>query len=102
MNSEPFPLQVPTIDSDGLVCFHNQACPIFHQTEKAVYGCNDGLFQPSWKAQQAGWITVQAKTRFHRWLLKTFFGEVPMIGAYAGLQHARQTLMNKYPEKKDE
>lgn len=102
MNSEPFPLHAPTLDSDGMVAFHDQACPVYHQEEKSVYDCNDGIFQPSWKAQQEGWIMVQAKTRFQRWLLKTFFGEVPATGTYASLQRARVEMMNKYPEKTDD
>lgn len=77
MTSEPFPLRTPNIDSDGMVAFHDQACPVFYHEQKAVYGCNDGLFQPSWKAQKEGWIMVQCKTKFQRWLLKTFFGITP-------------------------
>jgi len=95
-------LRKPTIDSDGMVAFHDQACPIFHQSEKAVYECNYGYFQTSWAAHDNGWIIVQAKTKFQRWLLKTFFGVCPKRGVNARLQKYRDTMQEKYPEPRNE
>lgn len=92
----------PTIEFEGPVAFHDQACPVLHQTEKAVFECNDGYFQTSWKAQAQGWIIVQAKTKFQRWLLKTFFGVVPSIGTAAFINRYAQHMENNYRENKHE
>lgn len=38
---------------------HNYPCPV-HGDEPAVLNLDDGVFHPSWKAQDAGWMLVKA------------------------------------------
>lgn len=66
----------PEFIDHGIVVEHDQACCVYHSGEEirsAILECNTGIFHPSWHAQEAGWKLVQAKTRFQRWLLNTFF-----------------------------
>ena len=66
--------RVPTVENDGIVAFHDQACAVFYDREPAVFDCNKGFFHPSWAAQKEGWHLVQANTRFQRGILRAIFG----------------------------
>lgn len=63
----------PNIEVPGPFAIHDMRCAV-EPGESAVYFLNDGVFYPSWKAQEKGWQLVQAKTRFQRWILKFVFG----------------------------
>jgi hypothetical protein len=46
-------------ESHGLWADHSMPCPIFHSS-KSVYHMDSGIFQPSRRAQNIGWVTVRA------------------------------------------
>jgi hypothetical protein len=48
---------------------HNMPCPVNWESEKAVFDMNNGTFQPSWAAQERGWMMVRA-TGFRAALIK--------------------------------
>ena len=62
----------PTILNHGIYAEHDQACAVAWQSSKAVYNMNEGVFQPSWKAQEQGWRLVHADNWFRRLLLRFF------------------------------
>lgn len=64
--------RTPNIEHHGLFAFHDQACAVHHR-EPALFNCNTGVFEPSWKAQTEGWRLVRAQTWFHRLLLRAAF-----------------------------
>ncbi len=51
---------------------HDYACPVYAD-QHAVLVLDDGVFRPSGAAQRDGWRLVQARSKFHHWLLRTFF-----------------------------
>jgi hypothetical protein len=63
-------LIVPTVESHGPVCVHNIPCAVY-QDEPAVINCNTGIFQPSWKAQEEGYMLVKAP-KWLRWLISKY------------------------------
>lgn len=63
----------PTFIDHGIVVDHNMPCPV-HLDKPAVLNTSTGRFDVSWQARQEGWRLVQAKTKFQKWLLKTFLG----------------------------
>lgn len=73
--SQEIRLHRPTIVLHGPTAIHDQCCAVHHK-ESAVLNLDDGVFHPSWKAQQEGWRLVKSKSRFQCWLLKTFFGDL--------------------------
>lgn len=66
-------VHVPEIVSHGVCAEHDYSCPVFRK-EHAVLDLNTGVFQPSWKAQERGWVLIKADTRVKRLVLKWFFG----------------------------
>jgi hypothetical protein len=65
-------VRAPTIDSLGIVAFHDQACAVYHD-QSAVMNCQTEVFYPSWQAQDDGWRLVQARTWFQRLALRVAF-----------------------------
>ena len=57
-----------TVKTDGMGCSHDMPCAI-HKDESAVLQMNHGVFTPSWKAQQEGWMLIKPP-RWVRWILK--------------------------------
>ena len=39
---------------------HNMPCPVLWDQKKAVFDLNNNAFQPSWAAQEEGWMIVKA------------------------------------------
>lgn len=39
---------------------HNMPCPIYWDMKKAVFDLNNNTFQPSWSAQEEGWMLIKA------------------------------------------
>ena len=62
----------PTVVDHGPVCDHNMPCAVL-AGEPAVLNGSTGVFQPSWKAQEKGWMLVRAP-RWLRWFFKRFAG----------------------------
>lgn len=61
----------PTVVTDGGPwATHDMPCCICHQTEHAVLNLNEGVFQPSWKAQKKGWKLIHVKTPLQKFILK--------------------------------
>jgi hypothetical protein len=58
----------PQIEFHGPAAEHDVACPIFGPKYHAVL--SDGIFQPSWKAQHEGWMTVKAPKWLQKFLRK--------------------------------
>lgn len=56
------------------VATHRQPCAVFHHREKAVFNCNEGVFEPSWVAQSEGWMLVCVAPGWRRWLVKKLGG----------------------------
>jgi len=56
---------------------HNFPCPVHYDKEHAVYFTNDGVFEPSWKAQQEGWKLVKLDTWFKRLVWRLFIRRSP-------------------------
>jgi hypothetical protein len=61
----------PQVENHGIFAEHDQCCAVYW-AESAVLGLSRGIFEPSWKAQQDGWQLVRARTKFQRWLVRTF------------------------------
>ena len=59
----------------GLGCDHNMPCCIHFDTEKAVYSMNDGIFEPSWKAQTNGYRLIKINNIFQKWIYRLFFNK---------------------------
>jgi hypothetical protein len=55
----------------GIAVEHDQPCPIYH-SENAVFIIGKFYFQPSWKAQKAGFKIVRADNWLRRILIKFF------------------------------
>jgi hypothetical protein len=51
------PLHKPVIVNEGIWAMHDVACAVCH-TEKAVYDCNEGVFEPCRQCQEDGWRLV--------------------------------------------
>lgn len=67
----------PCLVDEVLFATHKQPCAVFFdQSEKAVYNCNAGVFEPSWKAQERGYFLVCAAPGWRRWLLKKLYMEL--------------------------
>jgi hypothetical protein len=62
----------PTIVFHGPAATHDQCCAVL-TNESAVYDFGDGCYHPSWKAQAMGYHLIYTKTKFQRWLVRTFF-----------------------------
>jgi len=67
-------MHIPTIEFHGPAATHDQACSVFHRTEKAVLNCNTGVFHPSWAARKEGWRLVLANSWWKRTVLRFVFG----------------------------
>lgn len=65
----------PSIKFLGPAVLHDQACAVMPK-ESAVYNLNTGIFHPSWKAREKGFHLVHAKTKFQKWLIKSFFKDM--------------------------
>ena len=76
----------PTIEDHGLVAEHDQACAVF-QDQPAVLDCRNGVFKPSWRAQQLGWTLVKVDTRWRR------FAYWLMTGKRAGQRAAEAKML---------
>jgi hypothetical protein len=57
------------IDTDGMYTKHNYPCPVC-QTQHAVLNTSNGCFEPCWSCKRKDWHTIQAKSRFLKWLLR--------------------------------
>lgn len=69
------PLHKPEIEQFGLYAEHDYACPVFWDVGiKAVYNCNEGVFEPSWEAQKHGWFLVCVAPGWRRWLVQKIVG----------------------------
>ena len=67
-------LEVKINTLDGApIALHNYPCPIYYDSDKAVYVLNRGYFQPSWAAQADGYKIVKADNWIRKLLLKLFF-----------------------------
>lgn len=62
----------PEIIDLGIAALHNMPCAVYTE-QHAVLDMKRGVFTPSWKAQAEGWVLVQTKSRFQRWLIANFF-----------------------------
>ena len=62
------------IDNYGLYAEHNMPCPIYYDIEKAVYNCNTGMFNTSWKAQADGYRIIKCKGKLRNWLIDLLTG----------------------------
>lgn len=68
---ERIPVHKPQVDQFGLYAEHDHACSVFwDQDEKSVYNCNEGVFEPSWRAQDEGWMLVCVAPGWRRWLVQ--------------------------------
>lgn len=66
-------VHVPHIVSHGVCAEHDYSCPVY-RNEHSVLDMSTGVFQPSWKAQKAGWHLVKADTWLKNFVLKHVFG----------------------------
>jgi len=55
-------------------CSHNYPCPVYFNLH-AVYDMNEGIFKPSWKAQNEGFRLIKADTKIKRFIIRVFFNE---------------------------
>lgn len=39
---------------------HNMPCAVYFNRSKAVFDLNTNKFQPSWEAQEEGWMLIKA------------------------------------------
>lgn len=62
------------INNHGLFAEHNMPCCVYVEDQPAVFNCNVGIFEPSWKAQEDGFILLRVENKTIRRLLKRFFG----------------------------
>ena len=62
------------VDNNGMFAEHNMPCYIHMETEPAVFNCNVGIFEPSWRAQEEGFVLLRVKNKTILRLLKHFFG----------------------------
>jgi hypothetical protein len=56
----------------GIGFHHNMPCCIYPDNQPAVLDCSNGIFTPSWCAQQEGWALVRYNTNAG-WLTKFIF-----------------------------
>lgn len=61
----------PTVLNGGLYASHDMSCPIHGCAESAVLDLSDGIFQPCWKHQGKGFLTVKLGPVM-RWLVGWF------------------------------
>lgn len=52
----------PILINHGIFAEHDYCCPVYCD-EPAIFNCNTGIFEPSWKAQHLGFRMV----RFKKW-----------------------------------
>lgn len=86
-------LHKPMFVPYGPACTHDVPCPVWWDAGyHAVYEMNDGVFLPSWAAQDAGFVLLRVRWPRLRRLLQRWFPPK----AYAGwpsradwLRHAR-------------
>lgn len=64
----------PQLEFHGPTATHRMPCAVLGQSQNAVYNCNLGVYQPSWRAQQQGWQLVKVKPRW-QWLLRLIDGK---------------------------
>lgn len=62
------------VENHGIAADHNMPCCVFTETEPAVFNCNIGIFEPSWKAQAEGFTLLRIKNNFIRNILLKLFG----------------------------
>lgn len=67
------PLLKPSYFEIGMSYEHNMPCCVYSSTDHAILDCSTGVFVPSHRARAEGYCLVKAKTRFQKWLVKTFF-----------------------------
>ena len=62
-------LMKPTVETDGGPwAIHDMPCAIY-QDKPAVLDLNTGMFHPSWRAQEDGWMLVKVP-RWARWIVR--------------------------------
>ena len=48
---------------------HDMPCPVMWMTgDKAVYNLNTHVFEPSWRAQKEGWMTIRPPRLLRKFL----------------------------------
>jgi hypothetical protein len=56
----------------GIALSHNMPCPVYYETEKAVFSMNEGVFHPSWQAHKIGYRLVLLDSWLKRFVYKHF------------------------------
>lgn len=64
---------VPVIEIHGPVANHSMPCPVYFHLP-AVYNLNTGVFTPSRKADEDGYIMIRVRSKFIKNLLQRLFG----------------------------
>jgi len=63
-------LMKPTIVDHGICADHNMPCAVMGDSPAVLDG-STGIFKPSWKAQEQGWMLVRVP-KWLRWFMKQY------------------------------
>lgn len=62
-------LMKPTVETDGGPwATHDMPCAVY-QDKPAVLDLSTGMFHPSWRAQEEGWMLVRVP-RWAKWIVR--------------------------------
>lgn len=61
------------LEFHGPLATHNYPCPIYHDSQKAVFVCHEGRFDTSWVAQKDGWHIIRARGWFKKMIFNFVF-----------------------------